>query len=93
MFFAALVACCAFCSAATQAQVVNLPVAPLQSIDRSPTAAMLFDTGGWLTTRSIQGAFGHLAATINQSVTLQLRYPIHFHSRAEFFLTGKSTNY
>jgi hypothetical protein len=50
MFFAALVACCAFCSAATKAQVVDLRAAPLQTMGRSLTAAMIFDTGGSITT-------------------------------------------
>jgi hypothetical protein len=76
IFCAALMAWCACSIAATQAQVLDSPVAPLQLIDRSPTAAMIFDTGGSLTTRSVQGTFGRVAATIDQSVTVQLRYPI-----------------
>jgi hypothetical protein len=76
MVLAVLTACCACFIAGTHAQVLDSPVAPLQIIGRSPTAAMIFDTGGSLTTRSVQGTFGRVAATIDQSVTVQLRYPI-----------------
>src|SRR5438270_13968429 len=71
----ALAACCFLFAAIIQAHASPPALVNGQPIERSPKAAISFDTGGSLEVLTVGGLSGRVEARTNQFVNVQLHYP------------------